>query len=636
MRAWKFESGSINYNLQTPDNIYINHNISEYLVYGDHDYKLHLIGPKGIGKTLLMSIKSYMYRELLVQKGFKLFPKKGALCENMSFHNATFSKDDLLKFSSIEIWEQIWTLTLSIVIYETAEIELPDEIKKIFGNTKSCSSIITNLLNDRGNLNKKLQFIPILIERIEDIQNGIGVFIDSIDQALRKFLRDYHFSDDSIDIPPSVNVWSNAQIGLLSASYDINRRNKHLKIYSNIRSEAFNSMKSELKLNFEIHATVLQYNKEEIKSIFELNIELMNPKDYICKDSNDSVKKFFGFSKMIHPFARKNNRKIQENIFDFLYRHSLGRPREIVYFGNEIFSKLISNKDYCKLSNRTKVAKVRSIIEQVSYNLMKNYLEEIVPRFDDESLVDFLGIVQSNIIPRELILKNSLEKLKKYYSIGIIGYIRTKEKRANLNIYEQVFLPPAQYNYNTSIILPKSKYYLTHPAIDTALRFYFDVGFYNRNNIIGNYYEFIDKPGITRTYDVALSFAGEKRVYVEKVAEELIKRSIRVFYDDHYKTNLWGKDLYQHLSDIYKHMAKCCIVFISKDYPLKNWTKLELKNAQDRAFGEDMEYLLPVRFDNTEIPGLNDTIGYLDATKISPEEMASEIQKKLRSLPNSV
>jgi len=37
-------------------------------------------------------------------------------------------------------------------------------------------------------------------------------------------------------------------------------------------------------------------------------------------------------------------------------------------------------------------------------------------------------------------------------------------------------------------------------------------------------------------YDVALSFAGEDRAYVEKVAKYLKEKSIRVFYDKYEKT----------------------------------------------------------------------------------------------------
>ncbi|WP_316635583.1 TIR domain-containing protein [uncultured Flavobacterium sp.] len=130
-------------------------------------------------------------------------------------------------------------------------------------------------------------------------------------------------------------------------------------------------------------------------------------------------------------------------------------------------------------------------------------------------------------------------------------------------------------------------------------------------------------------YDVALSFAGEDRKYVEKVANFLRKSGVKVFYDMYEDTNLWGKDLYQHLDDIYQNKAKYTILFISENYSKKIWTNHELKSAQTRAFSENNEYILPARFDNTEIPGIRKTIGYVSLQDLSPVQFAKKIIKKL-------
>lgn len=45
-------------------------------------------------------------------------------------------------------------------------------------------------------------------------------------------------------------------------------------------------------------------------------------------------------------------------------------------------------------------------------------------------------------------------------------------------------------------------------------------------------------------YDVALSFAGEDREYVEEVAIVLKRFGVRVFYDKFEETELWGKNLF--------------------------------------------------------------------------------------------
>ncbi len=41
-------------------------------------------------------------------------------------------------------------------------------------------------------------------------------------------------------------------------------------------------------------------------------------------------------------------------------------------------------------------------------------------------------------------------------------------------------------------------------------------------------------------YEVALSFAGEDRVFAETVAKGLRSNGLEVFYDEFYREKLWG------------------------------------------------------------------------------------------------
>src|SRR5216684_644847 len=113
-------------------------------------------------------------------------------------------------------------------------------------------------------------------------------------------------------------------------------------------------------------------------------------------------------------------------------------------------------------------------------------------------------------------------------------------------------------------------------------------------------------------YDVALSFAGEDRSYADALAEALHQRGLTVFYDKYEKANLWGKNLYTYLSDVYQNKARYCVMFLSRNYAAKLWTNHEREAAQARAFRENEEYILPMRLDDTEIPGFLQTTGYLN------------------------
>jgi len=130
-------------------------------------------------------------------------------------------------------------------------------------------------------------------------------------------------------------------------------------------------------------------------------------------------------------------------------------------------------------------------------------------------------------------------------------------------------------------------------------------------------------------YDVVLSFAGEDREHAEQLAKLLRKKGVRVFYDKYERANLWGKDLYQHFQSIYRDMARYCVIFLSQAYAQKLWTRHELKLIQARAFREQREYILPVRIDDTEIPGITETVGYIDLRSTTIQEIAELVLKKL-------
>lgn len=137
---------------------------------------------------------------------------------------------------------------------------------------------------------------------------------------------------------------------------------------------------------------------------------------------------------------------------------------------------------------------------------------------------------------------------------------------------------------------------------------------------------------VVRDYDIALSFAGEDRPFVEAVARELIRNKIRVFYDRYETATLWGKNLYDYLDEVYRNRATLCVIFLSKAYKERLWTNHERRSAQARAFRERREYILPVRLDGTEIPGIPETIAYVDGTVTSPSKISGLLIDKLQDL----
>lgn len=129
-------------------------------------------------------------------------------------------------------------------------------------------------------------------------------------------------------------------------------------------------------------------------------------------------------------------------------------------------------------------------------------------------------------------------------------------------------------------------------------------------------------------YDIALSFAGEDRHYVEHVANKLREANVNVFYDKFEETNLWGKNLADHLGAVYSN-SRYVVIFVSKYYADKVWPNHERQHAQARALRNQEDTILPARFDDTEVPGLPSTISYINLRKITPDELAEKIIRKV-------
>lgn len=129
-------------------------------------------------------------------------------------------------------------------------------------------------------------------------------------------------------------------------------------------------------------------------------------------------------------------------------------------------------------------------------------------------------------------------------------------------------------------------------------------------------------------FDVALSFAGEQREYVRQVAERLESQGIKVFYDEFFESQLWGRNLLDYLKEVYYSKSDYCIMFISKEYTSKMWPTFEGKCANAKDLEEFGDYILPVEFEGTKMPGLDPGKKYLSASKYTPQQVADIFIKR--------
>lgn len=145
----------------------------------------------------------------------------------------------------------------------------------------------------------------------------------------------------------------------------------------------------------------------------------------------------------------------------------------------------------------------------------------------------------------------------------------------------------------------------------------------------------------TFQYHVLLSFSGDDRAYAEELAAALRAKGLLVFYDRYEQAKLWGRDLYQYFSKLYRTQAIYCLIVVSRSYRDKRWTRHELKSAQARAFKDRKDaYILPVKLDDTELEGIPETTGHVDGRQMSISEIADLLTEKvneyLETFPNAI
>lgn len=135
-------------------------------------------------------------------------------------------------------------------------------------------------------------------------------------------------------------------------------------------------------------------------------------------------------------------------------------------------------------------------------------------------------------------------------------------------------------------------------------------------------------------FDVALSFAGETRPFVEAVARalEVELGPGRCFYDNDHKAQLARPAVDELLVDIYRNRSRLVVAFLGGDYERKNWCGLEFRVVREIIFRREHNRVMYVRIDDGAVEGVLATDGYVDARTHSADQIAEMIRQRVEAL----
>ncbi|VVB65289.1 Methyltransferase domain protein [uncultured archaeon] len=499
MRPWTNDAKDIG-EIREND-LVISPSIKEFIHPDERDRIFYIVAPKGIGKTLLLIYKRQLYDTKYIKVDYDkkskkeelyLIPKDLPLDRCLDITRSTLTNDKIELLSDRFICRQLWKFCISISIiknilkfYKPKYLEdlnnaLIESLREI-NIPKDIDLLIKSqiIITPSGHFNSILKFnYNDIIKTINlqsqiseiirtNIRSGVAVFIDNVDQSFDDYLQSMEVYSESSKL-----IWYTTQIGLILAIYDLSAMNGHIKVFASIRKEAFQRMREIGCLGAQIGGETLDlaYTANQLKEIFIKNIQIMDEKDLVLPvDIEENP---------IHAFLGLKDNKIEtinnmsENIFTYIHRHSLKRPRDLMIIGRSLRNLEVKERI---------PENIKRVINSAADEIATDFMAEILPF---TNMIDFdklFGLIRSNVLSKNSIIKicetyNQQDECRdedcdrcerahvfyELYKFGLLGVIkRDLEDKEKLI---QKFMQIGDIDFEEKL-LPYSTYYLIHPVL---------------------------------------------------------------------------------------------------------------------------------------------------------------------------
>ena len=142
-------------------------------------------------------------------------------------------------------------------------------------------------------------------------------------------------------------------------------------------------------------------------------------------------------------------------------------------------------------------------------------------------------------------------------------------------------------------------------------------------------------PASKRRFDVALSFPGEHRDFVEGVAGHLAATfgRQRVLYDKYHEEEFARLDLNTYLPALYRKDSDLVVIFLCPQYAAKLWCRLEWRHISQLIATVEAKRIMFLSFGNPgdlSDLGILSGDGYLNLLELTAQTVAQKIVKRFR------
>lgn len=510
--------------------------IADFLSLDGRD-RLFVVAPKGFGKTLLLQVKRLMLQQN--RRGMILSPAN-LLVDRPENLPIAWTREQIEGYvGDYGYWTEVWGMAIRIAAVRTLHRAAREEggerprpaepeeawiaglgshrLREILLSPGApvLSDIFVALLRaDRHEYFRILGDVADQINpRCRSIHTGMAFFIDNVDEMF------HHSIQDALDRSRGGgqlgarlgDVWTLAQLGLARAAFDINRINPHIRVYTTLRREAWLRLPDFDPNAAQMNGRALEvaYSAEDLKAILRKNAANERDENVVEPRAADPIERFVGAAaaRVMHDQAHR-----PEPLADFILRHTLLRPRDLMLIGSRI-SEL--------RPPRRSPAAVKEAVYRAAAQLADWYQGEMA-LFVHKPDRRLYQLIDRNVLTREdlgriaeayaAVLEAEQgaapgEELRHpfcaLYKLGLLGVVRTMRDGAagahapeTAAVQLQRFAGPDEIVAEGRVgILPRSPAYLVHPSLDHVIEAAHGIDYrrtYETRNVIGHDRPWID------------------------------------------------------------------------------------------------------------------------------------------------
>ena len=625
--------------------------------YLEEPRKLIIISSKGMGKTHLLRNKRQRLAESERGRSAVFIPaSSGHEIDRQTSLPKSLGRTNLEAILQDD-WATLWEISIAVSVLlkfkfddeddvERAFIKIaesdhfPEVIKGLFSrkvldqSSIDCNpSFILNelLLINVGQRHKLVKSANNLILQTYQtkVSSAVYVFIDTFDQTLANTEKG------------SITLWNNGQCGLALAAFNIFENNNHIKVYTSIRQEAWTAFQHEHKAALRSFCEELSYSKNEIKKLV----------DFLCGvyEGKDDLAELFrtrehGKIQNKRLSVLDRSELVSENLFDYVYRHSLGSPRSIIHLVGHLLQHCEHDADF-EAAEKC----IRHHTNVISGMLAAAKIDGEMAHFlrflsKETSRIAFFSMIHSNVLNF-----NDMERISnvaggeddvhpfcELYNLGLLGSIRADVDGEIV----QHFKTPKEFDWRLTECMPKgADYYILHPALEAFISNKHRMNVEEKILVSpdsewqAEWSEQIQK----KTLKIFISYSTKDRE-LRKRAESVLSEML---LSEGIRHNIWvderevgvGEDIPDELTSGID-WTDIMICLITENYVKSGWCKRELSAMHTRILDGSSKKLLPFIIGDVDradihrlLEGINTPTIDEDANSASLVEIGSAILK---------